>query len=727
MEVSTEISQKIRSAIKAKLMELGAYVDDELPDYIMVMVANKRSRAQMNKDLGLFLGSHTSSFTEWLHSLLAKLQTIRSDFDNKSADKRAKGGKVKVKDKPKGDKQIDGLDSVAKQQENLHSADVSAENQNDVQSSSCDGNKYKHSGDARESGGSSSKPSIKSENNDIVRADLFTNTTPMDAVSEEETMDSEVVPVGVDTNSASASLSPDRGQSYSVNRKRKAPSSLADGSKESPSEVFHPYDNPAFDGISSELTADNSRSLQVRRNTDDGASGEATNAHRTELPDHDDQPPQKVIKLAESVQLEDIKRALAEVLESTIRDDDISHFSRMLESSLRKLRPPVVSLAKMRIQQILCEFETVAVQEENLGVNEPNANKGGQAICLSNDLKFSSSGKHSRSLAISGSESVRNLLEGRHNSSPSPQDDSSLLQKKEGNENSDHLVDNVGIFQPKINSGNLRDHITVSCEYSSPDIRVNSEPHDSHVGKVVFHSKRTNSQKSIETTVSSSKAFDTVGRSGDRESALAKRHDQSPQSPISLGKADISSPSSVHSCPLTSTLSLRVKRNVSSASRESTVSPDDLQSQPGSSHITRTKLTSSKNKILPSILVDSIHSRKRPESSESASVLRQSWHKDVSPRPVDSSKPDVQDSPKQYGPEALKVMAKNLRITVINKRAVKSPQVSSSDDSDDEDDDTSDNDDEEENEDVKVNKSSIAKMKTSTASQKKVISDHSLA
>ncbi|BFZ16054.1 hypothetical protein BsWGS_19094 [Bradybaena similaris] len=265
MEVSTEISQKIRSAIKAKLMELGAYVDDELPDYIMVMVANKRSRAQMNKDLGLFLGSHTSSFTEWLHSLLAKLQTIRSDFDNKSADKRAKGGKVKVKDKPKGDKQIDGLDSVAKQQENLHSADVSAENQNDVQSSSCDGNKYKHSGDARESGGSSSKPSIKSENNDIVRADLFTNTTPMDAVSEEETMDSEVVPVGVDTNSASASLSPDRGQSYSVNRKRKAPSSLADGSKESPSEVFHPYDNPAFDGISSELTADNSRSLQVRR------------------------------------------------------------------------------------------------------------------------------------------------------------------------------------------------------------------------------------------------------------------------------------------------------------------------------------------------------------------------------------------------------------------------------------------------------------------------------
>ncbi|BFZ04116.1 hypothetical protein BsWGS_07154 [Bradybaena similaris] len=77
MEVGTEISQKIRSAIKAKLLELGSYVDDELPDYIMVMVANKKTRAQMNGDLGLFLGTSTVAFTDWLHGLLEKLQTIR--------------------------------------------------------------------------------------------------------------------------------------------------------------------------------------------------------------------------------------------------------------------------------------------------------------------------------------------------------------------------------------------------------------------------------------------------------------------------------------------------------------------------------------------------------------------------------------------------------------------------------------------------------------------------
>lgn len=78
MEIGNEISQKIRSAIKAKLVELGAYVDEELPDYIMVMVANKKSQSQMSMDLNLFLGTNTDKFTSWLHGLLAKLQSLTS-------------------------------------------------------------------------------------------------------------------------------------------------------------------------------------------------------------------------------------------------------------------------------------------------------------------------------------------------------------------------------------------------------------------------------------------------------------------------------------------------------------------------------------------------------------------------------------------------------------------------------------------------------------------------
>ena len=76
------MTRKIKAAIKAKLIDLEAYVslfprfsididywrialywmcvftqvDDELPDYIMVMVANKKTQAQMSSDLALFLG-----------------------------------------------------------------------------------------------------------------------------------------------------------------------------------------------------------------------------------------------------------------------------------------------------------------------------------------------------------------------------------------------------------------------------------------------------------------------------------------------------------------------------------------------------------------------------------------------------------------------------------------------------------------------------------------------
>ncbi|XP_055695439.1 zinc finger CCCH domain-containing protein 14 [Lutzomyia longipalpis] len=79
--LGSEIGQKMRHAVKAKLLELGTgtssgYVDDELPDYVMIMVANKRSRQQMVDDLNLFLGSNTEEFVSWLHQVLQKLQEV---------------------------------------------------------------------------------------------------------------------------------------------------------------------------------------------------------------------------------------------------------------------------------------------------------------------------------------------------------------------------------------------------------------------------------------------------------------------------------------------------------------------------------------------------------------------------------------------------------------------------------------------------------------------------
>lgn len=74
--IGTEVGIKIRSAIKAKLTELGKTVDDELIDYIMVMVANKKEESQMARDLQPFLESDTFKFTSWLHKVLQKLEQV---------------------------------------------------------------------------------------------------------------------------------------------------------------------------------------------------------------------------------------------------------------------------------------------------------------------------------------------------------------------------------------------------------------------------------------------------------------------------------------------------------------------------------------------------------------------------------------------------------------------------------------------------------------------------
>ncbi|XP_023308551.2 uncharacterized protein DDB_G0287625 [Lucilia cuprina] len=88
-----EIGQKMRSAVKAKLVELGTggsagYIDDELPDYVMIMVANKRSKQQMISDLNLFLGNQTELFVTWLHEVLQKLQEVTLPAASASSKKR---------------------------------------------------------------------------------------------------------------------------------------------------------------------------------------------------------------------------------------------------------------------------------------------------------------------------------------------------------------------------------------------------------------------------------------------------------------------------------------------------------------------------------------------------------------------------------------------------------------------------------------------------------------
>ncbi|KAG4070210.1 hypothetical protein HA402_003900 [Bradysia odoriphaga] len=125
--IGTEVGQKMRSAVKAKLIELGTgYIDDELPDYVMIMVANKRSKQQMTEDLNLFLGSNTDPFVGWLHQVLQKLQEVtlpptttattsssakRKTSTSESTDKKKKDKKLKRSHKTKS---IDSTDTQQK-------------------------------------------------------------------------------------------------------------------------------------------------------------------------------------------------------------------------------------------------------------------------------------------------------------------------------------------------------------------------------------------------------------------------------------------------------------------------------------------------------------------------------------------------------------------------------------------------------------------------------------
>lgn len=97
MEIGTEISKKIRAAIKGKLQELGAYIDEDLPDYIMVMVANKKTSQQMTDDLSLFLGNNTIKFTAWLQGVLEKLRSVAGEPASLKHQQQSDGGAVSAK------------------------------------------------------------------------------------------------------------------------------------------------------------------------------------------------------------------------------------------------------------------------------------------------------------------------------------------------------------------------------------------------------------------------------------------------------------------------------------------------------------------------------------------------------------------------------------------------------------------------------------------------------
>jgi hypothetical protein len=57
---------------------LGWIADEELPDYVMILIANRRTVPQMETDLSLFLGDSSKKFVSWLTHVLKKLDQVTS-------------------------------------------------------------------------------------------------------------------------------------------------------------------------------------------------------------------------------------------------------------------------------------------------------------------------------------------------------------------------------------------------------------------------------------------------------------------------------------------------------------------------------------------------------------------------------------------------------------------------------------------------------------------------
>merc|ERR1711944_160705 len=67
------------------------YDDDELPDYIMVMIGNKRSRSDMTNDLNLFLAEDTPKFIKWLFDHMDELNN--PGRAKRQKEREARGGR----------------------------------------------------------------------------------------------------------------------------------------------------------------------------------------------------------------------------------------------------------------------------------------------------------------------------------------------------------------------------------------------------------------------------------------------------------------------------------------------------------------------------------------------------------------------------------------------------------------------------------------------------------
>ena len=377
----------------------------------------------------------------------------------------------------------------------------------------------------------------------------------------------------------------------------------------------------------------------------------------------------EAVKLYPGFNLNDLKKIVTEaVKDAQQQDDSISAFTKMVDASLRDLSQDKLAMAKLRIQQILRDLSSRSVSESTRDI-----------MSLSSCTRCSDSRSVNSNLSPDKSMSTG----------------SSLHAKSRGDNTNRAAESETG----DDTLGSPHKRLILSTAKSRSDSRPTSAIHN-------------------EDSINASSSDDNIAKRP--QDYLAPKGARL-QSTVSSSLRGADSPLSTESsCPPSSTTPSETARRRSGVSENDRHHPGTSTGISGLHRLSNQGLPSSKSTLaskeasFPSFLVNSLHSRRLGgdlPASPSSSVLRQCAQGD---KPVRNNDPSLKgaadrddegmDSPKPISSEALKVMAKNLRITVINKRANQSPTASSSSSESSDDDDSSDDDSgEEESEDEDLN------------------------
>ncbi|RXG54403.1 Zinc finger CCCH domain-containing protein 14, partial [Armadillidium vulgare] len=156
--------------------------DDELPDYIMILVGNGKTKDQMDDDLSLFLGHNTERFTSWLHEVLQRLNAASILQKENKVGKEKKKEEEKEKEKTSSDAEEPKVPKVVEEKKKHKKKKDKSEKKKEKKEKKKKKDKEKHSKSQKHKGKETSKS--KSRSPILLKSEEASNEAEAESVLE---------------------------------------------------------------------------------------------------------------------------------------------------------------------------------------------------------------------------------------------------------------------------------------------------------------------------------------------------------------------------------------------------------------------------------------------------------------------------------------------------------------------------------------------------------------